>query len=53
MPGIASKIIRALKEKLEVPIIAGGLNEKAAAEAEEAYQNGASSISTGKADLWD
>ncbi|MBQ4160366.1 MAG: glycerol-3-phosphate responsive antiterminator [Clostridia bacterium] len=52
MPGIASKIIRVLKEKIEVPIIAGGLIETAA-EAAEAYQNGASAISTGKADLWD
>ena len=51
MPGIASKIIRALKEKLEVPIIAGGLIETAE-EAQEAYKNGASAISTGKADLW-
>ncbi len=52
MPGIASKIIRVLKEKIEVPIIAGGLIETAT-EAAEAYQNGASAISTGKADLWD
>lgn len=51
MPGIASKIIRALKERLDVPIIAGGLIETAA-EAEEAYQNGANAISTGKTELW-
>lgn len=51
MPGIAYKIICALKERLDVPIIAGGLIETAE-EAEQAYQNGASAISTGKADLW-
>lgn len=51
MPGIAYKVIRALEEKLDVPIIAGGLIESAE-EAEQAYKNGASAISTGKATLW-
>ena len=51
MPGIAYKVIRVLKEKLEVPIIAGGLIETAE-EAQAAYASGASAISTGKASLW-
>lgn len=51
MPGVVPKIIRSLKERITVPIIAGGLietpNEVAAAE-----ENGAFGISTGNETLW-
>jgi len=51
MPGIATKVIADLKMSLQVPIIAGGLIETKQ-EVQEAMQNGATAISTGKAQLW-
>ena len=51
MPGIAYKVICALKERLDVPIIAGGLIETQE-EANTAYECGASAVSTGKTALW-
>ncbi len=51
MPAIATKAITFFKNRISVPIIAGGLieNEK---EVSEALLAGASAISTGKSDLW-
>ncbi len=51
MPGVVPKIIRRLKEKLTVPIIAGGLIETNE-EAEAAEHSGAQAISTGARHLW-
>lgn len=51
MPGIVAKVIKRLKEELEVPIIAGGLIETQA-EIDEAFLCGASAISTGKSEFW-
>lgn len=51
MPGIVSKVIKNLKEQINMPIIAGGLIESES-EAQEAYKNGAIAISTGKRELW-
>lgn len=51
MPGVVPKIIQRLKEKLTVPIIAGGLIETQE-EAEAAEKSGAQAISTGAKCLW-
>ena len=51
MPGIVTKVIADLKAGLQVPIIAGGLIETKQ-EVQEALLNGASAISTGRAQLW-
>ncbi len=51
MPGTVYKIIAGLKEKLGVPIVAGGLIETRE-EAENAVKNGATAVSTGKKELW-
>lgn len=51
MPGIVGKVIKRLKEKVSMPIIAGGLIETEA-ELKKAYENGAVAISTGKRELW-
>ena len=51
MPGNMSKVIKKLKESIDVPIIAGGLIETAE-ETLEILESGASAISTGKSLLW-
>ena len=51
MPGVIYKIIRNLKEKLNVPIIAGGLIETQA-EIDQALSEGAFAISTSKNVFW-
>lgn len=51
MPGIIPKIIRYLKEKISVPIIAGGLIETEE-EIKALLDNGATAISTGNVTLW-
>lgn len=51
MPGIAPKIIRDLKDKVNMPIIAGGLIEDVS-EVKMAIESGAYAVSTGKTDLW-
>lgn len=51
MPGTVSKVIRLLKNKLDMPIVAGGLLETAG-EIEEAIACGARAVSTGKKELW-
>ncbi len=51
MPAIATKAITFFRDKISVPIIAGGLIESEK-EVEEALSAGASAISTGKVDLW-
>jgi len=51
MPGVVPKIVKRLKEKLSVPIIAGGLIETKE-EAEAAVHSGAQAISTGAKCLW-
>ena len=52
MPALVSREIKRLKEKLKIPVIAGGLIE----EKNEIYQalsSGASAVSTGKWELWE
>ena len=51
MPGVAPKIIRQIKEKINITVIAGGLIETKN-EVSEALNNGANAISTGKVELW-
>jgi glycerol uptake operon antiterminator len=51
MPGIASKIINIIQNKVKAPIIAGGLinNKK---DVIEALSSGAVAISTSSSELW-
>ena len=51
MPGTVNKIISYLKEKVGVPVVAGGLIETRE-EAENAVKNGATAVSTGRKELW-
>ena len=51
MPGIATKAIKTLSEKVDIPIIAGGLIETED-EMNDALNNGAKLVSTGKRELW-
>ena len=51
MPGLLTKVIVALREKVSVPIIAGGLVETKT-ELEEILRSGAAAVSTGKKELW-
>ena len=51
MPGIIPKIIKRLKEEVDIPVIAGGLIETKE-EIKEILNNGAFAISTGKEELW-
>lgn len=51
MPGIIPKIIKRLKESVDIPIIAGGLIETKE-EIKEILKSGAFAISTGKEELW-
>ncbi len=51
MPGTVAKVIKRMKEKLDMPIIAGGLFELQT-EINEALLCGATAISTGKREFW-
>ena len=51
MPGTVAKVIKRMKEKLEMPIVAGGLVETYA-EIDEAISCGAAAVSTGKKEFW-
>ena len=51
MPGIAPKIIKKLRQKTNIPIIAGGIIETEE-EVNVAIQSGACAISTGEQSLW-
>ncbi|MBQ6846055.1 MAG: glycerol-3-phosphate responsive antiterminator [Oscillospiraceae bacterium] len=51
MPGVVTKVITALKDRTNVPVIAGGLIE-CEAEILEAFEMGATAVSTGKTELW-
>ncbi len=51
MPGTVAKVIKRMREKLEMPIVAGGLVETRE-EIKEALSCGASAISTGKREFW-
>ncbi len=51
MPGIATKVISKIKNKVNIPIIAGGLIETAE-EISVAIYSGASAVSTSKCELW-
>lgn len=51
MPGIITKVITEIKEKVDIPVIAGGLIETER-EAAAAFEAGASAVSTGKPKLW-
>lgn len=52
MPGVVPKIINKLQDRINQPIIAGGLIEYKA-EIVEAIKNGAAAISTGKQEFWE
>lgn len=51
MPGTVGKVIRRLKDRLGIPIIAGGLVETRE-EIDSAFENGAAAVSTGACELW-
>ncbi len=51
MPGVMEKVIKCIKEKVTVPIIAGGLIENQK-EIKAALGAGASAVSTGKKEFW-
>lgn len=51
MPGTVAKVIKRMKEKLEIPIVAGGLIETRA-EIDKALSCGSVAISTGKKEFW-
>ncbi len=51
MPGTVAKVIKRMKEKLDMPIIAGGLFETQV-EIDKAISCGATAISTGKREFW-
>ena len=51
MPGNMIKVIKRLRDTIDVPIIAGGLIETEE-EALDILKSGASAVSTGKAQLW-
>lgn len=51
MPAIVTKVIKKLKDELEVPVVAGGLIETAK-EIEDAISSGAFAVSTGKEEFW-
>lgn len=51
MPGVVEKVISCIKEKISVPIIAGGLIENAK-EIKAALDAGATAVSTGKKEFW-
>lgn len=51
MPGIATKTLKRLSDKVDVPIIAGGLLEEKD-EIISALSAGAAAVSTGKKELW-
>lgn len=52
MPALVSREIKRLKEKLKIPVIAGGLIEEKS-EIYQALSSGASAVSTGKHELWE
>ncbi len=51
MPGIIPRIIKSLREKVNIPIIAGGLIESRR-DIEDALESGASAVSTSRTELW-
>lgn len=51
MPGTVAKVIKRMKGKLDMPIVAGGLVETQL-EIDEALSCGASAVSTSKKELW-
>jgi glycerol uptake operon antiterminator len=52
LPGILPGMIKEIKDRLEVPVIAGGLI-RTDEEVEQALSAGASAVSTSQMDLWD
>ena len=52
MPGTIAKVIKRLKNELDMPIVAGGLIETKS-EIEQVIDCGASAVSTGKKELWE
>ncbi len=51
MPGILEKVVKKLKNEINIPIIAGGLIETKA-EIKASLDAGASAVSTGKKEFW-
>ena len=52
MPGTVAKVIKEMKQELDIPIVSGGLIETKE-EIKEAISCGATAISTGKKELWE
>ena len=52
MPATVTKVIKKLKQELDMPIVAGGLIETSQ-EIEDAISCGATAISTGKKEFWE
>lgn len=52
MPGTLAKVIKKLKTRLPMPIVAGGIIETRQ-EIEEVIESGAHAVSTGKNNLWE
>lgn len=51
MPGILEKVVKKLKNEINIPIIAGGMIETKA-EIKASLDAGASAVSTGKKEFW-
>lgn len=51
MPGVLTKVIKKLRQLVNVPIIAGGLIDEAE-EIDNILASGATAVSTGKEELW-
>ncbi len=51
MPGIIPRVIKSLRERIDTPIIAGGLIESRR-DIEDAIASGASAVSTSRTELW-
>ncbi len=51
MPGVLTKVIKRLRQLVNVPIIAGGLIDEAG-EIDDILASGATAVSTGKKELW-
>ena len=51
MPGVIPKVIKSLRHRLNIPIIAGGLIEKET-ELKDVIESGATAISSGSKELW-
>lgn len=51
MPGVVPKVIKKLKTKIDMPIVAGGIIDSKK-EIEDAFESGAAAVSIGKESFW-